>query len=361
MFKKISEGDVFIANDVIVRSSGSRTAVLPDGKLICSFMSNSASGVNNFIPWVCYSEDNGESWSEPVCLWKDYVVGKHSVFGSVRNTLDGRICYCGSSTPIAYDGQKFWSNKIGGMLENKLVFSISNDGYNFPEFTEVDLPYYGAAELPGGMLVDKDGTIMILYSPYRTIEQKEDTKVNQMVIVRSEDNGKTFTPYVVGEDKEPCQYGEAWLVKLSNGNHFISTWQTAVQVNTDRYLLSFDNAKTFTKPIPLPFNGQSTSCTPYKDGKVFVIYNQRKEEPKGVWLAIGKPDEKGFNMIANEPIWKAEKATRSGSSGEFDNWTDFAFGEPHLSILPDGKLLCTIWYDSGNKKGIRYVKLEIEE
>ena len=359
MFKIISEGDIFVANEKITRASGSRTAVLPDGRLICTFMSNKKSGINGFIPWVCYSDD-GETWSEPKCLW-DSVLGKKGVFGSVRPTLDGRICYAGSATPIAYEGQPFWSNEIGGMLENKLVYSISNDGYDFPELTEVDLPFYGSAEIPGGMLVDENGTISILYSPYRTIEQKADTEVNQMVIVRSEDNGKTWTPYVVGKDEKPCQYGEAWLVKLSDGTHFISTWQTAVKEGSDRYLLSKDGGKTFTKPIVLPFNGQSTSCTPYKDGKVFVIYNQRGLDPRGVWLALGKPDENDFNMIANEPIWIASRATRSNSSGEFDNWTDFAFGEPQMTILPDGKLLCCLWYDAGDKKGIRYVKLEIEE
>ena len=356
MFKKIAEGNVF-ANTKNA-TSGSRTAPLADGKIICSYMTNSAQGINDFIPWVCYSED-GENWSAPVCPWEE-IIGKKSVFGSIRRALNGKICFAGISTPITAPGEPFWSDEVGGMLANKLVYSISDDGYSFPPLTEVDLPYYASAENPGGMLVEEDGTIMILYSPYPTIEQKEPTEVRRMVIVRSEDGGKTFTPYIVGAEEGPCQYAEAWLVKLTNGTHFISTWQTAANAHPDRYLLSTDDANTFTEAMPLPFNGQSTSCEPAEGGKVYVIYNQRREEPQGVWLALGKPDESGFNLIANEPIWQADSATRNGTDGEFGNWTDFAFGEPHVSILPDGTLLATLWYESGDTKGVRYVKLAIE-
>jgi hypothetical protein len=321
-------------------------------------MTNSSQGINDFIPWISYSDD-GIQWSEPVCPWTE-IINKRSVFGSVRRTLDGRICFAGISTPIKKAGEAFWSDEAGGMLENKLVYSLSCDGYSFSDLIEIDLPYYASAENPGGMLVEEDGTMRILYSPYPTIEKKEPTEVNRMVIVSSKDGGKSFIPQIIGEQPHPCQYAEAWLIKLTNGKYFVSTWQTATESGTDKYLLS-DDVSTFSPPISLPFNGQSTACEPWNDGKVFVIYNQRRQEPRGVWLAAGRPNEDGFNMIANEPIWLTETATKSNSSGSFENWTDFAFGEPHVTLLSDGNLLCTLWYESDGKSGVRYVKLSIEE
>lgn len=354
MFKKICEGDVVAS----MRAAGSRTAILPDGKLLCSFNVNSGHGSNDFVPWFTYSED-GENWSEPKIAF-DGVVGKRSVFGSVRTTLDGRVCFAGSATVITGENDSFWSGEESGMLANKLVFSVSDDGYNFPPLTEVELPYPASAEIPGGMLIDRDGTMFMLYSPYPIIGSKVATKVNCMVLMRSDDGGKTFTHTIVGEDELPCQYGEAWVVRIANDTYFISAWQTAVKVGSDRYLISGDGAKTFSKPMILPFNGQSTASEAWEDGKVFVIYNLRTEQPAGVWLAAGKPDENGFNLIANEPVWLAKSTTSNNSKGEFSDWTSFTFGEPHVLLLPDGKLLCTLWYEESEKQGIRFVKLEIE-
>ena len=359
MFRKIAEGDVYAnsADGKVV--AGSRIAVLPDGKLICSFNEQTKLGSNDYAPMIAYSED-GEHWSEAKYVWPE-LVGKKCIYGAVRNTLDGRVCIGGFVFPSCSDEDSYWSDEVGGMLENKLIISISDDGYNFPLPTEVELPYYGSAENPGGALVDRDGSISILYAPYKTIEQREEVKLNHICIAKSVDGGNSFKGYSFGEIDAPCQYAESWLVRLSDNCHMISTWQTAVTEGTDQYMLSFDGGETFSEPKVMPFNGQSTALEVWKDGKVFVIYNLRNVEPAGVWLALAQPDENGFNMIANEPVWFAKDATHGDTSGEFDQWTDFAFGEPHIKVLPDGNLLACLWYDQGGKKGIRYVKLALEE
>ena len=181
-----------------------------------------------------------------------------------------------------------------------------------------------------------------------------------MVMLRREDGGKTFEPSGFAKMEPPCQYGESWLVRLSRDCHMVSTWQTAVVKGSDRYFLSWDGAKTFQGPYIMPFDGQSTALEPWEDGKVFVVYNYRSIDPAGVWLALAKPDKDGFHMIANEPVWQSERKTYSDSSGEFSEWTDFAFGEPHVTVLPGGELLVCLWYDQGEKKGIRFVKLAME-
>ncbi len=359
MFKKISEGDIYSIKEMDRVAAGSRTAVLPDGRLACTFNIQTKIGSNDFAPMISYSDD-GEEWSAAEYLWPEFI-GKKSIFASLRKTLDGRVCIAGFCTPIKVAGESFWSDEIGGMLENKLFFSISEDGYHFPPFTEVELPYYGSAENPGGMLVDRDGTIYLLYSPYRAIEMREDTDTCQMVLMKSTDGGKTFTASTVAKAEPPCQYGEAWVIRLSDNAHMISTWQTARIEGSDQYLLSYDGAKSFSGPYLMPFNGQTTALEAYDDGQVLVIYNQRKEQPAGVWLALAKPDLDGFHMMANECIWEASKTTSHQSGGEFNEWTDFAFGEPQVTVLPSGELLACLWYDEGKRAGIRFVKLQIEK
>lgn len=357
MFKILEEGNIFVSDGSprMAACAGSRLAKLPDGSLICVFSVNSGSGRNDFMPMASYSAD-GSVWSEARPVWPELEASK-SIFASVRNTADGRISLAGKVWDIAFPGEFWWSNEVGGMKENQLVFSISDDGESFPAPTFVDLPYYGGAEQPGGMQVDADGTMHMVYAPYKTIEQREEVDINTMVYLCSRDGGKTFTAAKFGQVEGPCQYAESWIARLTNGTMMVSTWQTASTEASDQYFLSFDDGKTFTAPMALPFRGQSTSICPWNDGTVLVAYNQRKESPVGVWLALGKPDAEGFHMLENQPIWQAAATTRHGTSGDFSEWTDFSFGEPHAIALDDKTILACLWFEQGGTRGIKYVRL----
>ncbi len=357
MFRKIAEGDVFCTT-ADCATSGPRTAILPDGKLICTFMINSKGGANDFVPMVTYSKD-GLNWEEAKPVWPE-LKDKKSFFASVRPTRDGRVSIAGQIFNIDEVGESFWSDEVGGMKENQVAFSVSDDGYNFPLPTCVDLPFYGSAEQAGGMLVDADGTMTMIYSPYPTIEQRGEVDTCCMVKMTSRDGGSTFEGQKFAEVDAPALYAESWITRLSDGKLFVSTWQTASE-NSNQYLVSYDDGKTFTGPFAQPFRGQSTGISPWKDGSVLIAYNQRKESPVGVWLAMERPDENGVNMIENEPVWQAETTTKSASSGDFSEWTDFSFGEPHVTVLPDDTLLVTLWYQQDDKKGIRYVHIKREE
>ena len=355
MFRKIAEGDIFATTKENSCTSCPRTTVLEDGSLVCVFTVNSKGGANDFVPMITHSSD-GVNWTEAKPVWPE-LIGKKSVFVSVRPAGDGKVCLAGKAWEIAYPGEAFWSDEAAGMKENKLVFSISEDGYHFPLPTEVDVPFYGSAENPGGMLAEADGKLTMIYSPYPTIEKKEPTDNNCMGILRSLDGGKTFTAAKFAQAEAPCQYGEAWITRLTDGRLFVSTWQTADPAHSDQYLLSDDDGATFAGPFVQPFRGQSTGISAWEDGSVLIAYNQRKEGTVGVWLAMEKFDGTEVVLLENEPVWEAQTITKSGTSGDFGQWTDFSFGEPHVSVLPDGSLMVALWYQQNGVNGIRYVRL----
>ena len=353
MFRKIAEGDVFATAKDRSSTSGPRCAKLADGSLACVFMLNSAGGANDFVPMIAYSAD-GAVWSEAKPVWPE-LIGKKSVFVSLRSAGDGKVCLAGKAWDIAYPDEPFWSDEAAGMKENKLVYSIS-DGYDFPLPTEVDVPFYGSAEQPGGMLAEDGGKITMIYSPYPTIEQKETADVNCMGILRSADGGKTFSAAKFAQVEGPCQYGESWITRLKDGKLFVSTWQTAIPEKSTQYLVSQDDGETFAGPFVQPFRGQSTGIAACDEG-VLIAYNQRKEGTIGVWLALEKVTGTQVQVLENEPVWAAEVATKSGTSGDFSQWTDFAFGEPSVTVLGDGSLFVTLWYRQNGVNGVRYVRL----
>lgn len=356
MFRKLTEGDIFCTtSDIRSSTCGPRIAKLPGGGYVCVFMVHNKGGCNDFVPMAAYSED-GLTWGESTPIWPD-LIDQKSVFVSVRNTGDGRVCLGGKMFPIDVLGESFWSNEIGGMKENQLVYALSEDGRSFPALKTVDLPYYGSAENPGGMLCDADGTMTMIYAPYPAIEQRAETDTCCLVMVRSTDGGETWVPSKFGKVDPPSLYAESWIVRLTDGRLMASSWQTASAEAPDQYFLSSDNGETFSGPYAMPFRGQSTALAPWKDNTVLVVYNQRKESPAGVWLALAKPDETGFHLLENEPAWIAANTTLNNSSSDFENFTNFAFGEPHVAVLPDDTLLVSLWYEQGEKKGIRYVHL----
>lgn len=355
MFRKISEGDVFATNKENSCTSGPRTAILADGSFACAFMVNSTGGANDFVPMIAYSKD-GSTWTEAKPVWPE-LEGKKSVFVSLRGAGDGQVCLAGKAWDIAYPGEPFWSDEAAGMKENKLVFSLSADGHSFPLPTEVDVPFYGSAEQPGGMLAEDSGKLTMIYSPYPTIEKKEEADINCMGVLRSVDGGKTFSAGKFAQVDGPCQYGESWITRLTDGRLFVSTWQTAVPEKSTQYLLSDDDGATFAGPFVQPFRGQSTGIAAWKDGSVLIAYNQRKEGTVGVWLAMEKFNGTEVEVLENEPVWEANTITKSGTSGDFSQWTDFSFGEPSVTVLPDDSLLVTLWYQQNGVNGIRYVRL----
>ena len=355
MFRKIAEGDVFATTKLDACTSGPRTAILADGSLACSFMINSKGGANDFVPMIAYSKD-GSAWSEAVPVWPE-LIGKKSAFVSLRGAGEGQVCLAGKVWEIAYPGEAFWSDEAAGMKENKPAFSVSADGRDFPLPTEVDVPFYGSVENPGGMLAEDDGKLTLIYSPYPTIEKKETADHNCMVIMKSRDGGKTFSAGKFAQVEGACQYGEAWIVRLTDGRLFVSTWQTESKEAPDQYLISADDGETFAGPFAHPFRGQSTGIAACKDGSVLIAYNQRKEGTVGVWLALERVNGTEVKLLENEPVWEAQSITKSGTSGDFSQFTDFAFGEPHVCVLADDSLLVTLWYQQGGVNGIRYVRL----
>lgn len=358
MFRMLCEGDVFSTSAADKYIAGSRTALLPDGKYICTFHMESAPGANDFVPMKSYSED-GIHWGEATPVWPS-LIGKKSIFCSVRNTRDGRISICGACYNIDKEGEFWWSDELCAMKENCIAFSISDNGYDFPEPTYVPLPFYAGAENAGGMMVDADGTLTVVYAPYPTIEAKEKADTCCLVMMVSRDGGKTFESKKIANVPEPSIYAETWIDRLSDGKLMVSTWQTASTETPDLYLLSDDDGKTFRGPFASPFKGQSTSLTPWKDGKALIVYNQRKETPAGVRIAVAAPDGDDFNRLEDHLVWEAKTVTRSDGESDFGQWTDFSFGEPHVLVMKDGKLLVTLWYEQSGLKGVRYVILEHE-
>jgi len=116
---------------------------------------------------------------------------------------------------------------------------------------------------------------------------------------------------------------------------------------------------TWTTTRSTGIEGQATTLAPLPDGRVLLGYNQRAQPDPGVWLAVARPTAADFGVERIGPAWLADRATHGAAGGDagHDAWTDFAFGEPSVTLLPDGDVLVTLWCDQPSGTGIRWVRL----
>jgi len=327
-------------------------------------MVQSSLGINDFVPMLARSVD-GETWTEASPIWPS-LTGRYSIFGSVSRAPDGDLCYFGTRYPIDTPGESFWSDATQGLKDNELFWSRSGDeGVTWGEPRTIPMPIPGAAEAPGALTVMRSGRMICCYAPYNTFDPHLVVDRSQIVALRSDDTGLTWRHNsMIRFPSEHSTGAEAWVIELADGRLLGAAWHLDQQDRSDHpnaYALSLDGGDTWQPTRSTGIMGQSNALASLPDGRALFIYNQRRHGEPGVWMAVVRPSEDDFGVESNDIVWRAQTRTQSGTSGEHTAWTDFSFGEPSVTLLPDGALLVVLWCVQPEGQGIRYVKLRFGE
>jgi hypothetical protein len=346
-------------------AAGPRCAVLDNGGVLCTFMVQSALGVNDFVTMRSVSHDGGLTWDEARPVWP-HLAGRYSIFGSVSRAPSGDLFLYGIRFPIDQTGESFWSDATQGMKQNDLFWSRSRDvGESWTDPAVIPMPIAGSAEAPGPLTVTHTGRWLVCYAPYNTFDPSVAVDRNQTVVLASDDEGETWRHRSMFRFAEKDSGGaEAWVIELADKRVLGVCWHvgyTKGQESPNPYTLSIDQGETWTPLRSTGIMGQSTALAALPDGRALLVYNQRKHGEPGVWLAVAQPTPDDFGILVNQIVWRAEQSTQHDSSAEHLEWEDFAFGEPSVTLLPDGTLLVALWCLQPSGRGIRYVKLRMEE
>lgn len=341
---------------------GSRCVVTQDGDLLCSFMFTAGLARNDFQPVLVRSQDGGETWRDQGPVWPG-VLDRWSIFASISRDDAGGLYLFGSRTPIDRPGESFWCEATQGLKQNELIWARSSDnGWTWTEPAVIPMPVPGAAEAPGPLCVTRTGRWLAVYSRYKTFDPTLKVETNQVVMVRSDDCGKSWQSTPMMRFSEQRSGGaEAWVVDLADGRLLGTAWHINHAQGDDFpnvFALSLDGGLTWQSTRSTGIMGQSTALAALPDGGALFVYNQRKHGEPGVWLAEVHPSASDFGVRHNEIIWRAAAPTQSGSSGQHEEWHDFSFGEPSVTILPDGTFLVTLWCVQPDGRGIRFLKLK---
>ncbi|MBT5873082.1 MAG: exo-alpha-sialidase [Candidatus Latescibacteria bacterium] len=343
----------------------SRCVIIDSDELVCTFSVQSALGQNDFKKVMVRSPDGGSTWSDPTYIWP-HLHSSLSIIGSISKGRKGELILSGIQIPIDRAGESFWSEATEGMKQNALFFANSSDGgANWSDPTSVPLPIPGSAENPGVLTVISDGAWICCYSPYNNFDPDIKVDRNQVVWMRSEDEGKSWSHgSMLRFDNADSTAAEAWVIELVDGRLLGACWHIAGQDDKDMpnaYALSSDGGRTWTPTNNTGILGQSCALAALPDGRALLVYNQRKHGEPGIHLALARPTSDNFGLEINEPVWKATTRTRNNTAGNHNDWQDYAFGEPSVLPLPDGTVLVSFWKIQPDARGIDYVRVRLPE
>ncbi len=342
-------------------AAGPRVLRHPSGKIVCSFLRQSALGINDFQPYLTHSHDNGTTWETAWPAWPQ-LADRWSIFATLSGDAAGNLYLYGMRTPIDHAGETFWSDATQGLKQNELIWAISTDlGRTWSEPHPFAMPIPGSAEAPGPICVTTSGRWLAVYSPYHTFDPKVRVDTQSVIAMRSDDRGESWQHAAMLTFSEPNSNGaEAWVAQLDDGRLVGTGWHIDLAGQAEYpngYAISDDNGTTWSPTRSTGTMGQSTALCRTEENRVWFVYNQRKHGTPGVWLALANPTKDEFKIVDQAIGWQAPETTRSGSSGDHDEWTDFAFGEPSLAVLDDDTLLLVLWCIQADGKGIRCVRL----
>jgi len=364
-FERLKEGFVSLRqpNTPTSVAAGPRAVETGTGELLCSYMVQSALGINGFIPTLSRSKDGGETWEEQGPIWP-HLKTTHSLFGSISRTGAGQLFVYGSSTPISQSGETFWSDATQGLKQNQLFWASSkDDGISWTEPQPIPLPIPGSAESPGPMCVTQSGRWLCCYAPYNTFDPKVSVDRGQIVLMFSDDKGTSWQHTAMLRFPEPDAGGaEAWVIQLTDGRLLGTAWHLDHRGKSEypnAYALSMDEGKTWSATRTTGIWGQSTALAALPLGRALFVHNRRKKDEAGVWISVVKATAEDFGVQYSDAVWRAESSTQTGTSGEHMQWTDFAFGEPSVVLLSDQTLLVTFWCIQPSGRGVGYVKIRI--
>ena len=353
---------------------GPRACVLGDGSLLCGYSVQTAVGSNDFAVTLSRSSDGGRSWQNAGSVWP-HLEATQSIAANVSRSPDGELFLYGIAIPIDEPGESFWSDATRGIKQNELVWARSSDDgrtWTDPQVIPRDMP--GSVEAPGPLCVTRAGRWFGCYAPYPTFDPMPQLDRQQIVAVSSADRGGQWTcQSALRFDEADSTGAEAWVVELSDGRLAAACWHMSggtegASANVDypnKFALSSDGGLTWGPTTSTGTMGQSPGLAPLADGRLLMAYNQRRQEPAGVRLALATPTPTDFGLQADELVWQASRATRSDSAGDHSEWTDFAFGEPAPLPLPDGSVLVVFWCvqpdgRGAERPGVGYVRVAME-
>lgn len=350
--------------------------LLPSGRWLVTFRAApTKAGMQDQHPRVCWSDDSGKTWSEPI---RPFQPPSHGTTpGSFRTAYatllaDGMLlaalCWVDDTDPT----KEFFNEETEGLLDTRICLSRSNDSgatwspAAFVETAPLDMPIplTGPILNLGGTAGKETLAIQIeLNKPYLDPAPWR----HRSMLLLSEDSGHTWTKQIVTSDDPQLQvfYWDQRPSSTGEGELLDLFW--TFDRSTGEYLniharRSENNAHDWSPLWDTGVPGQPAPAVRLTDGRLAMVYVDRTAAPT---IKLRTSDDNGHHWSAETELTlfaqqKAQDLSRPGDmQTAWNEMYDYALGLPTTTLLPNGDMLVVFYAGpSGNQTNIHWQRLQ---
>ena len=300
--------------------------------------------------YVCFSSDKGKTWSKPKRMFEcfnDEALLTDYCKASVLD--DGRLVAVGYTYLRDNPELPIGNPQNGGTLDDFVFYSISEDGgKSWGEPIHIECVWGPHVEASAPITVLKDGTWITPITGF----PDWDGKMHGILCgraLRSEDFGKTWNDDAVcmdfGDDSTTCY--EQRMCQLESGTVICIGWNENTKTGQrlhNHYTASFDNGKTWTKPVSTGILGQASSVCAIGGEKLLALHAVRRDtERPGIYAYIVDFSDKTWNIIESDIVWEPDFQIKKDEKMA-EIFSFLKFGQPGAIKLNDGNILMSHWY-----------------
>lgn len=300
--------------------------------------------------YLHFSNDNGKTWSKPKKMF-DFSKFNRPItdYCKVTKLCDGRLMALGYAYYRDNPELPIGNPENGGLLDNFVFYSFSNDnGKTWGDVREIKCTWGPHVEASAPIVELKDGTLITPITGFPDWQGNMHGKLCGRAL-SSTDSGNTWSDDSVcmdfGDREVTCY--EQRMCQLDSGTVVCIGWNENVETGErleNHYTLSFDNGKTWTKPVSTGILGQASSVCAIGGEKLLALHAVRRDTDKpGIYACIVDLSKGKWDIIEKEVIWQPSvpmiKDTKMAEIFSF-----LKFGQPSAIKLKNGNLLMIHWF-----------------
>ncbi|MBM4408864.1 MAG: exo-alpha-sialidase [Chloroflexi bacterium] len=297
----------------------SRVVVTDGGDLVCTYVLRSGAGKPDYAVHQSRSTDGGRTWTSKGPVWPS-LVGSASMSLALSRTAGDDLLLYGTSTPVDDGDDTWWDGERQALKQNDLVWARSRDGgRTWPMPSVIPMPIPGAAEAPGPMTELRGyralvGRLVACYAPYNSFDTSVVVDRNQIMLVKSDDDGRSWSHTSMLRFADPDAGGaEAWVVELADGRLVGTSWSMSLRTGVDTpipYALSDDGGapgRPPGRPGSRARRPRSPRCP--TAGCSWATTSERNPTPGCGWRSRGPRRPISASSGSDRPGWPTGRPT----------------------------------------------------
>lgn len=328
-------------------------AELDDGTILAAYQIGEAFESVDGTSYISKSTDGGKTWSGPYPMFdKSGEVIPITDCCKVTSLGGGKLVGIGYEYDRTHPEWPIGNPQTGGLIDDRVYITRSHDNGQTWSAHESVANHWGLhTEASAPITVLKNGDWITPITGFPDWSGKMSDRLCGRLL-RSSDEGKTWNDDTVcmefdGDcvtcyEQRACQLEKSGAIVVIGWNENV---QSGERLN-NHYTISYDNGKTFCKPIDTGVHGQASSVCAIGEDKLLALHAVRRDtDEPGIYGYIVDLADGRWNIQEQQLIWAPSTPVLRDAKAA-DIFAFLKFGQPGAIRLKNGDIMMSHWFAS---------------